>query len=102
MWEHEFDANVKNDPREALYGGRCNSVKITHDINESKDKEIKYIDICSLHPLFVNTTLIQLDTPAVTVGMGQRCVLIALNHEAYIITNLSNYCARNIETGDLL
>ena len=68
MWEHEFDAKIKNDkvfkskidklfpycdpidPREALYGGRCNSVKITHDINESKDKEIKYIDICSLYP----------------------------------------------------
>ena len=38
------------DPREALYGGRCNSVKITDDINESKDKEIKNIDICSLYP----------------------------------------------------
>ena len=68
IWEHEFDARVKNDkeykskidklfpycdpidPREALFGGRCNAVKIAHDIDESEDKEIKYIDICSLYP----------------------------------------------------
>jgi hypothetical protein len=68
MWEHEFDLKMKNDkeykemikqfypysdpidPREGLYGGRCNSVKISHDVDETSDTEIKYIDICSLYP----------------------------------------------------
>ena len=38
------------DPREALSGGRCNAIKIAYDVKENSNKEIKYIDICSLYP----------------------------------------------------
>ena len=38
------------DPREPLSGGRCNALKIMYDVKENSDKEIKYIDICSLYP----------------------------------------------------
>ena len=38
------------DPRETLYGGRCNAIKIACDVKENSNKEIKYIDICSLYP----------------------------------------------------
>ena len=64
MWEHEFDAKLKDkeykkyiesifphcdpiDPREGLYGGRCNAIELSHDIDLKDEKEIKYIDICS-------------------------------------------------------
>ena len=68
MWEHDFDAKMKKDkeykkvieslypyhdpidPREALSGGRCNAIKIAYDVKENSNKEIKYIDICSLYP----------------------------------------------------
>ena len=68
IWEHKFDAKMKKDkeykkvikslypycdpidPREALSGGRCNAIKIAYDVEENSNKEIKYIDICSLYP----------------------------------------------------
>ena len=68
MWEHDFDQKVKTDseykelveslfpysdpiePRDALYGGRCNSVKLFHEVDESTNTEIKYVDVCSLYP----------------------------------------------------
>ena len=68
IWEHEFDAKLKNkeykkvidtifpycdpiDPRDGLYDGRCNAIKLSQDIDPSDEKrEIKYIDICSLYP----------------------------------------------------
>ena len=68
IWEHDFDDKMKKDkeykkvieslyphcdpidPREPLSGGRCNAIKIMYDVNENSNKEIKYIDICSLYP----------------------------------------------------
>ena len=69
QWECEFDKTCLVDPvyrrraqllyygqdpitpREALFGGRTNAVKLYHEV--SGDQEIKYADICSLYP-FVN------------------------------------------------
>ena len=67
IWEHEFDAKIKNDkeykkvieslhpydpidPREAISGGRCNAINIAYDVTKNSNKEIKFIDICSLYP----------------------------------------------------
>lgn len=69
MWECKFDQLCKADlnyhrfvsqfwehfepikPRDALYGGRTNSVNIYYKTKE--DEEIKYLDVLSLYP-FVN------------------------------------------------
>ena len=37
-------------PRDALFGGRTNSTKLYHEIDESTQDELKYIDVCSLYP----------------------------------------------------
>ena len=37
-------------PRDALFGGRTNSTKLYHEIDESTQNELKYIDVCSLYP----------------------------------------------------
>ena len=66
IWEHDFDKRCKEDavykslidslhpnreplrPRDALYGGRTNAVKLYHE--DTGTEEIKYLDICSLYP----------------------------------------------------
>ena len=68
IWEHEYDERLKKDPefkamveeffpysepiepRDALYGGRCNAVKLYHEVDETSNTEIKYVDVCSLYP----------------------------------------------------
>ena len=67
-WEHDYDKRYKQDPefktkvdqfcpnqdplkpRDALFGGRTNAMKLLHEIDERTDEEIKYIDVCSLYP----------------------------------------------------
>ena len=69
MWECEFDQRCQKDPayktrverfyhgqepiqpREALFGGRTNAIRLYHEVDN--DQEIKYVDICSLYP-YVN------------------------------------------------
>jgi hypothetical protein len=71
IWECKFDQMIKDKPeykavidqlyphldpilpREALFGGRVNAVKLYHEIDENSQQEIKYGDICSLYP-YVN------------------------------------------------
>ena len=66
MWEHDFDEKYRTDdeyrktvesfwphrepikPREALFVGRTNAIKLYHEVKENE--EIKYIDICPLYP----------------------------------------------------
>ena len=66
IWEHDFDKRCKEDavykslidslhpnreplrPRDSLYGGRTNAVKLYHEVTGTE--EIKYLDICSLYP----------------------------------------------------
>ena len=66
IWEHDFDKRCKEDavykslidslhpnreplrPRDALYGGRTNAVKLYHEVTGTE--KIKYLDICSLYP----------------------------------------------------
>ena len=68
MWECDYDQKYKEDeefrnfvdtqftnldplqPRDALFGGRTNSTKLYHEIDESTQDELKYIDVCSLYP----------------------------------------------------
>ena len=68
MWECDYDQKYKDDeefrnfvdtqftnldplqPRDALFGGRTNSTKLYHEIDESTQDELKYIDVCSLYP----------------------------------------------------
>ena len=68
MWECAYDKKYKEDeefrnfvdtqftnldplqPRDALFGGRTNSTKLYHEIDESTQDELKYIDVCSLYP----------------------------------------------------
>ena len=33
-----------------MSGGRCNAIKIAYDVKKNSNKEIKYIDICSVYP----------------------------------------------------
>jgi hypothetical protein len=68
VWECEFDAKIKEDseirafvesldyktplvPRDALFGGRVNAIKLFHEIGPGE--VIKYLDLKSLYP-FVN------------------------------------------------
>ena len=71
MWECDFDQKCKTDPeyrdlvdqfypyqdpiepRDALFGGRTNAIRLYHEVDENTDQEIKYADVCSLYP-FVN------------------------------------------------
>lgn len=70
LWEHEWDEMLKVDkplqefllekklpepldPRNALYGGRTNAVKLYH--KAGKDETINYYDFTSLYP-FINKT----------------------------------------------
>ena len=66
LWECDYDNRYKEDldfrslqdseftnldplrPRDALIGGRTNSTKLCQEIDKSSNKEIKYIDVCSL------------------------------------------------------
>ena len=68
LWECDYDKRYKEDPdfrslvdpeftnldrlrpRDALFGGRTNSTKLFQEIDESSNKEIEYIDVCSLYP----------------------------------------------------
>ena len=68
IWEYDYDKMYKEDadfrkivdaeftnldslrPRDALFGGRTNSTKLFHEIDETSQDEIKYIDLCSLYP----------------------------------------------------
>ena len=92
MWEHDFDAKMKKDkeykkvieslyphcdpidPREALSGGRCNTIKIAYDVKENSNKEIKYIDICSLYPYVCKHKSYPVDQPKIltteNINMG--------------------------------
>ncbi|KAM3921576.1 uncharacterized protein RB166_010983 [Leptodactylus fuscus] len=70
LWEHEWKEMVEKDagvrafldemqfpkplePRDALYGGRTNAIKLYHKLSEGET--IKYFDFTSLYP-FVNKT----------------------------------------------
>ena len=71
IWECQFDKQYKEQaeyralidkfyphmdpiaPREALFGGRVNAVRLYHEVDESSSQEIKYADVCSLYP-YVN------------------------------------------------
>jgi hypothetical protein len=65
IWEHEWDSLVETDenvrqfvkktdiqpcikPRDALFGGRTNAVKLYHECSE--DERIDYYDVTSLYP----------------------------------------------------
>ena len=81
IWKHEYDQLYKADerfkslvdklysniepikPREALYGGRTNTVKHYHEINGNE--EIKYINICSLYPFICKYGVFPIGHPAI-------------------------------------
>jgi hypothetical protein len=65
LWEHDYNASAKNDPlfklfisknqgssplipKDALRGGRVNSIKNYHKCSENE--KIRYSDFCSLYP----------------------------------------------------
>jgi len=67
IWEHEWDEMVKNNlelktflshndivsplnPREALFGGRTNALKLYHKCNQEINEQICYNDYTSLYP----------------------------------------------------
>ena len=83
MWECEYDKRYKEDeefrktvdshftnldplrPRDALFGGRTNSTKLYHEIDETSLDEIKYIDVCSLYPTVCKYGLFPLGHPTI-------------------------------------
>ena len=89
IWEHDFDKRCKEDgvykflidslhpnreplgPRDALYGGRTNAVKLYHMVTEAE--EIKYLDICSLYPYICKYGIFPIGHP-----------LILTNEQIYI------------------
>ena len=83
MWESEYDRKYKEDEefrktvdshftkldplrsRDALFGGRTNSIKLYHEIDETSQDEIKYIDVCSLYPSVCKYGLFPLGHPTI-------------------------------------
>ena len=82
IWECQYDQKCKGDadfrkivdveftkldplrPRDALFGGRTNSTKLFHEIDEASQDEIKYeyIGVCSLYPYICKYGVFPLDT----------------------------------------
>ena len=84
IWECHYDKMYKEDadfrkivdaeftnldplrPRDALFGGRTNSTKLFHEIDEtSSQDEIKYIDVCSLYPYICKYGVFPLGHPTI-------------------------------------
>ena len=70
-------------PRDALFGGRTNSMKLFHEIDETSQDEIKYIDVCSLYPYIYKYGVFPLGHPTILSqenidkdNIGQYCGLI--------------------------
>lgn len=66
-WECEWNQDVKTnvelqqflstlelveplEPRNAFFGGRTNAVRLHHEVDETQEEKIKYIDVTSLYP----------------------------------------------------
>ena len=83
FWECQYDQKYKVDadfrkivdaeftnldplrPRDALFGGRTNSAKLFHEIDETSQDEIKYIDVCSLYPYICKYRVFPLGHPTI-------------------------------------
>lgn len=52
MMAAKFTNLDEQKPRAALFGGRTKSTKNCYEIDETTDKEIKFIDLC-LHYSFI-------------------------------------------------
>ena len=72
VWECDWDRDTKSNdelkqflatyevveplnPRHAFFGGRTNAVRLHHEVDESQNEKIKYVDVTSLYP-WVNKT----------------------------------------------
>ena len=98
MWECQYDQKYKEDadlrkimdaeftnldplrPRDALFGGRTNSTKLFHEIDETSQDEIKYIDVCSLYLYACKYGVFPLGNPTI------------LSQENIDIDNIGQYC----------
>jgi hypothetical protein len=81
IWHHDFQQQLKTNPelkefvenldieprlnpRDAFYGGRCETFKLHHKVSQSE--KIKYLDICSLYPSVMKMS---------TFGVGRERVI---------------------------
>ena len=79
----EFTSLDPLRPRDALFGGRTNSTKLCHEIDETSQDEIKYIDVCSQYPYICRYGVFPLGDPTILSqekidkdNIGQYCGLI--------------------------
>ena len=87
IWEHTYDFNVKNCkeymlffesntivqplvPRNALYGGRTNAIKLYH--KAEKDETIQYYDFTSLYPFVQMYAKFPIDHPQIITSNFQQ------------------------------